>query len=267
MTIADNAVVAITGASSGIGMALARRFAGGGRKLLLIARRRERLEALARELPGAVACPLDLRDGEALAALMARHPPPDVWINNAGLARGMQPVDQTPAADLTDVITTNVQATLNATRLAAATMRRRGRGHIVNITSAAAFHPYKGGHSYAMSKAALHMLTQCLRHDFAGTAVRVSEVAPGAVGDTEFAERRFERAGGSFERAYGGITPLAAADVADAVHYCVMAPAHVNVELMLLYPVQQIGGVRARSRGAAADDTQASQQVEVVQAR
>jgi NADP-dependent 3-hydroxy acid dehydrogenase YdfG len=146
------------------------------------------------------------------------------------------------AEDLDLVLNTNLLGAMHACRLASSRMRVRGTGHIVNITSAAAFNPYRGGNAYAVSKAGLHMLSQCLRHDLGGTRIRVSEVAPGIVGDTDFIRRRFDGDMSRFESTYAGVEPLAAADVAAAVHYCVSAPPHVNVDLLMLYPVQQHGG-------------------------
>lgn len=234
--------VAITGASGGIGSAVARRFAQDGADLLLIARDSSRLEELAAQCGRASWRSVDMSEVGQIEELFRGIDTPDVWINNAGLARGQKPLDAVSAEDLELVINTNLLGAMHASRLASSRMRARGTGHIVNITSAAAFNPYRGGNAYAVSKAGLHMLSQCLRHDLGGTRIRVSEVAPGIVGDTDFIRRRFDGDMSRYESTYAGVEPLAAADVAAAVHYCVSAPPHVNVDLLMLYPVQQHGG-------------------------
>jgi NADP-dependent 3-hydroxy acid dehydrogenase YdfG len=234
--------VAITGASGGIGSAVARRFADDGADLLLIARDRSRLEELAAQCGRASWRSVDMSEVGQIEELFRGIDTPDVWINNAGLARGQKPLDAVSAEDLELVLNTNLLGAMHASRLASSRMRARGTGHIVNITSAAAFNPYRGGNAYAVSKAGLHMLSQCLRHDLGGTRIRVSEVAPGIVGDTDFIRRRFDGDMSRYESTYAGVEPLAAADVAAAVHYCVSAPPNVNVDLLMLYPVQQHGG-------------------------
>lgn len=234
--------VAITGASGGIGSAVARRFADDGADLLLIARDTSRLEELAAQCGRASYRSVDMSEVKQVEGLFRTIDTPDVWINNAGLARGQKPLDAVSAEDVELVLNTNLLGAMHASRLASSRMRTRGTGHIVNITSAAAFNPYKGGNAYAVSKAGLHMLSQCLRHDLGGTRVRVSEVAPGIVGDTDFMRRRFDGDMSRHESIYAGVEPLAADDVAAAVHYCVSAPPHVNVDLVVLYPVQQHGG-------------------------
>jgi len=240
--VSTDTIVAITGASSGIGAAIARRFARDGARLILIARAKERLVALAGELGNATAHPVDISERVEVEALLEALPTPDIWINNAGIARGQQPLDATAMDDIELVLRTNLMGALYASRIVMGRMRARGTGHIINVTSAAAFNPYKGGNSYAISKAALHMLTQCMRHDLGGTPIRVTEVAPGIVGDTDFSVRRFDGDMSRYERTYAGITPLSSADVAEAVHYCAAAPAHVNIDLVQIFPVQQHGG-------------------------
>jgi 3-hydroxy acid dehydrogenase/malonic semialdehyde reductase len=235
-------LVAVTGASSGIGAAIARKFHAAGAQLILVARDQGRLRALAGELGNASGHSVDLTDRKQIERLFESIPTPDVWINNAGIAKGQKPLDATPADDIDEVLNTNLMGALHACRLAAGRMRERGTGHIVNITSAAAFNPYRGGNAYAISKAAVHMLTQCLRHDLGRTRIRVSEIAPGIVGDTDFIRRRFQGDLSKYEATYGEVETLTSEDVADAVHYCVSAPARVNVDLMVLFPVQQHGG-------------------------
>lgn len=235
-------LVAVTGASSGIGAAVARKFDHSGAELILIARDRGRLETLAAELRKAECHSVDVSDRRQIEKLFDRIPPPDVWVNNAGIAKGQKALDAMEPADVDEVLSTNLMGAIHACRLAANRMRERGTGHIVNITSAAAFNPYRGGNAYAISKAAVHMLTQCLRHDLGRTRIRVSEIAPGIVGNTDFIRRRFNGDMAKYEAIYGGVETLTPQDVADAVHYCVTAPARVNVDLMVLFPVQQHSG-------------------------
>lgn len=241
-------LVAITGASSGIGAAISRKFDRSAAELILIARDRGRLESLAAGLGKAKCHCVDLSDRRQIEALFSEIPAPDVWINNAGIAKGQKSLDAMAPADIDDVLNTNLMGAIHASRLAAARMRERGTGHIVNITSAAAFNPYRGGNAYAISKAGIHMLTQCLRHDLGRTRVRVSEIAPGIVGDTDFIRRRFDGDMSKYEAIYGGVETLTSEDVADAVHYCVSAPARVNVDLMVLFPVQQHSGGMVHKR-------------------
>lgn len=235
-------LVAITGASSGIGAAIARKFDRSGAALILIARDLTRLEALGAQMRNVDCHSVDIADRRQVERLFDEIAAPDVWINNAGLAKGQKPLDSMDPADIDEVLNTNLMGTIHASRLAAARMRERGTGHIVNITSAAAFNPYRGGNAYAISKAAIHMLTQCLRHDLGRTRIRISEVAPGIVGDTDFIRRRFDGDMSKYEATYAGVETLTPEDVADAVHYCVSAPPRVNVDLVVLFPVQQHSG-------------------------
>lgn len=238
----NGSFVAISGASAGIGRAIAEKLAHAGFRVGLIGRSADRLNALAAELPNATAYVADMADRRQVENLFDRMPSPDIWINNAGVARGQSDIDRISGDDVDTVIDTNLKGALHASRLAASGMRERGKGHIVTITSAAAFNPYRGGNLYAVSKAALHMLSQCLRQDLGGTPIRVTEIAPGIVGDTEFSFRRFDGDLGRYQATYEGVETLTADDIADAVHFCVTAPPRVNVELMLIYPVQQHGG-------------------------
>lgn len=236
----ESLTIGITGASEGIGAAIARRLAKA--RLFLFARSTERLSAVAAGLPNAEAITLDINQRSELERIISALPVPDVWVNNAGLAIGQATLDQADAADIDHVLNVNVHGTLHATRLVMAGMRARGSGHIVNITSAAAFNPYKGGNAYAISKAALHMATQCLRHDLGGTPIRVTEIAPGIVGDTVFSKRRFAGDPGRGEKVSRGMNALTPEDVAETVHFSITLPPHVNIDLIQMYPVQQHGG-------------------------
>jgi 3-hydroxy acid dehydrogenase/malonic semialdehyde reductase len=142
-----------------------------------------------------------------------------------------------------EVLDTNVMGVFNVAHAVLGAMRKRNSGHIVVISSSAAFYPYQGANAYGPSKAAVHMLCQCLRNDLGGTRVRVSEIAPAMVENTEFTAVRFRGDAERVTSTYEGLEVLQAEDVADAVYYCASAPARVNVDLMVIFPVQQhIGG-------------------------
>lgn len=236
--------VLVTGASSGIGAATARRFAEEGARVILLARRRDKIDVLAQELgEGAEAHAVDVRDRDAVAQVMGRLPAPDVVLISAGLARGRDPLDETALEDVEEILDTNVLGVFNTVHPVLGAMRERNSGHIVVVSSSAAFYPYRGANAYAPSKAAVHMLCQCLRNDLGGTRVRVSEIAPAMVENTGFTAVRFRGDQGQIEGTYKGLDVLQAEDVADAVFYCASAPERVNVDLMVLFPVQQhIGG-------------------------
>lgn len=238
--------VLITGATSGIGRACARRFAEAGAELVLMARRESMLDALADELKeqhGAksTVLPVDVRDKTLLAGLQQTDPQVfaevDVLVNNAGLARGLDTIQEGKVEDWDDMIDTNVKGLLYVTRMVLPGMVGRGKGHVVNIGSTAGHWVYKGGAVYCATKHAVAAITEALRLDVHGTGVRVSSVDPGHV-ETNFARVRFE----DDERArklYEGFTPLAPDDVADAVHWVTTRPAHVNIQDMILTPTDQ----------------------------
>ena len=244
--IADR-IVLITGASSGIGEACARRLAAEGAQLVLWARRLDRLARLADELERAHGrhvhiAEVDVRDraavDEAAAALLEAGDVPHVLLNNAGLAAGLDRFHESDPADWDRMIDTNVTGLLNVTRAILPAMVERGRGHIVNIGSTAGHLTYPKGNVYAATKFAVRALSEGINLDLAGTPVRVSCVDPGFV-ETEFSVVRF---GGNEERArgvYNGFRPLSGDDVADAVAYVICVPEHVNVLDLVLVPVAQ----------------------------
>jgi len=240
-------IVFVTGASSGIGQATAEAFAGLGARILLCARRAERLEKLARKLESdyraEVRCfRLDVRDQAAVDRAIAGLP--DEWravevlVNNAGLSRGLDKLPHGLAEDWEEMIDTNVKGLLSVTRAVLPGMLERGKGHIINIGSVAGYEVYPGGAVYCASKFAVRALSKGLRLDLNGTPIRVSEVAPGMV-ETEFSLVRFhgdaERAG----KVYQGLTPLGPDDIADAVVWCATRPAHVNVSIVEVMPTAQ----------------------------
>jgi len=236
--------VFVTGASSGFGAAVVRRFAAAGDRVVATARRRDRLEALAAELgPSVLPVDRDVRDRVAVEAAVAALPDEvaavDVLVNNAGLALGLAPAHEADLDQWGEMVATNCTGLLHCTRALLPGMVARGRGHVVNLGSIAGTYPYPGGNVYGATKAFVHQLSRNLRSDLHGTGVRVTCVEPGLSGGTEFSLVRF---GGDEDRVratYADVEPLSAEDVAAAVHWAVDQPAHVNVNLIELMPVAQ----------------------------
>jgi NADP-dependent 3-hydroxy acid dehydrogenase YdfG len=246
MSLLSSHTVFITGASSGIGEAAARQFAAAGARLVLVARRVERLEALAASLP--VACRvvgLDVRDGagleRALAALPAEFADVDVLVNNAGGALGLEPAPRADWDDWQAMIDVNVTALVRATRAVLPGMVARGRGHVVNVGSVAGTYPYPGGNVYGAAKAFVAQFSLNLRADLAGTGVRVTNVEPGMV-ETEFSLVRFKGDRARAGAVYEGTRPLSADDVAEVIVWCATRPPHVNVNRIEVMPTQQAFG-------------------------
>ncbi|MEN9228876.1 MAG: SDR family NAD(P)-dependent oxidoreductase [Gloeomargarita sp. SZTDM-1c_bins_89] len=245
-------IVLITGASSGIGQECARVLAPLGVRLLLVARRRERLATLAQELPTpCLVCPLDVRDRQAVEQWFTQLPPDwqaiDVLINNAGLSRGLEPLHQGNPDDWEEMIDTNLKGLLYMTRQVLPGMVARGWGHIVNIASIAGIDAYPGGNVYCATKAAVRMLGDALKHDLLGTPVRVTTINPGLV-ETEFSSVRFHGDGERAKQVYRGLTPLTGRDVAEAVAFCLTRPPHVNIQELTLLPVDQANTLRVHRR-------------------
>lgn len=236
----------MTGASSGIGRACARAFAGRGARVILAARRTLALHELAGELAAAGAeahaRALDVRDPEAVELLerelAAADLVPDVLVNSAGLSRGLDRLQEGSIADWDEMIDTNLKGLLYVTRAFLPHMVERDRGHVVNIGSLAAHMVYPAGNVYGATKHAVRALTHSMSVDLVGTRVRVSTVDPGMV-ETEFSEVRFHGDAERAARVYRGITPLSAEDVAEAVLWIVDRPEHVNVRDLVLMPVAQ----------------------------
>ena len=248
---ASGRTVVVTGASSGIGEACARAFAAAGDRLVLVARRRERLDALAAELAAAhgtesLVVVLDVRERAAVDGALGALPEGwrdvDVLVNGAGLAAGLMSVPDADPDDWDTMLDTNVRGVLSVTRAVLPRMLERGSGHIINIGSLAGRAAYPGGAVYSATKAALDRITSGLRMDVLGSGVRVSTVDPGLV-ETEFSMVRFR---GDAERAaevYAGMTPLTGEDVAEAVVWVADRPPHVLVADMLLLPTAQASSV------------------------
>jgi 3-hydroxy acid dehydrogenase/malonic semialdehyde reductase len=244
-------IVFITGASAGIGAACAEAFAGEGARLLLAARRVDRLASMEPALHAARAAAvhcfsLDVQDRTAvervLAALPVNWQEIDVLVNNAGLSRGLDKVWEGKPEDWEEMIDTNVKGLLWVTRAVVSGMVARGRGHIINLGSTAGELAYPGGAVYCGTKAAVKLINDGLRQDLMGTAVRVTSVDPGMV-ETEFSEVRFR---GDKERAanvYANITPLTPDDVADAILWAATRPAHVNIAHVLMTTIDQANSI------------------------
>ncbi|NEU79578.1 SDR family oxidoreductase [Nostoc sp. UIC 10630] len=256
MTSLQNQIILITGASSGIGTACARIFAGAGAKLILAARRLERLQQLADALVKEFGTEihllqLDVRDRNAVESAISTLPPAwsniDILINNAGLSRGLDKLHEGSFQDWEDMIDTNVKGLLYVSRYVVPGMVSRDRGHVVNLGSIAGHQTYPGGNVYCATKAAVRAISEGLKQDLLGTRVRVTSVDPGMV-ETEFSEVRFH---GNTERAktvYQGVTPLTADDVADVIFFCVTRSPHVNINEVVLMPVDQASATLVNRR-------------------
>ena len=242
-------IVLITGATSGIGEACARKFAQNGDKVILTGRNQVRMTAIADELKaqGAEVLTLmfDVRDREAarqaIESLPAEWQEIDVLVNNAGLALGLEPEFEGNCDDWDGMIDTNVKGLLTMTRLIVPGMVARDRGHVINMGSVAGDAAYAGGNVYCATKAAVKALSDGLRIDVANTAVRVTNLKPGLV-ETNFSNIRFH---GDEERAanvYKGIKPLTGDDIADVAVYAANAPAHVQIAEVLILATHQASG-------------------------
>ena len=249
-------IVLITGASSGIGAACASAFAGTGAKLILAARRIERLEAIAHtlyETYGTAIHPIELdvcdrsQVTTALEALPKEWRTIDVLVNNAGLSRGLDKLHQGSIQDWEEMIDTNIKGLLYMTRSIVPGMVERGSGHVINIGSIAGHQTYPNGNVYCATKAAVRALTEGLKMDLLGTPVRVSSVDPGLV-ETEFSSVRFRGDNDRATKVYQGLTPLSADDVADVVLFCATRPPHVNISDVLLVPTDQSSATMVHRR-------------------
>ena len=247
----------ITGASSGIGAACARKFAEGGYTLLLNARNTAKLQALQQELQTTygievITLPFDVRDRKAAEAALQQLPAEyqaiDVLVNNAGLALGIDKEYEGTEENYDTMIETNITALLMMTRLVVPGMVNRGKGHIINIGSVAGDAAYPGGSVYCATKAAVKVLSDGLRMDLVDTPLRVTNVKPGLV-ETNFSITRF---GGDKERAdnvYKGIKPLTGDDIADVVYYAASAPEHVQIAEVLVLATHQASGSLVYRKG------------------
>ena len=242
-------IALITGATSGIGEACARRFAIGGYDLILTARRADKLQAIREELEakGAKVKTLvfDVRDAEAAEQALATLEPEwqkiDVLINNAGLALGLDKEYEGDPEDWNTMIDTNIKGLLTMTRLIVPGMVARNEGHVINMGSVAGDAAYANGNVYCATKAAVKTITDGLRIDLAQSAVRVTNLKPGLV-ETNFSNVRFHGDTERAENVYTGITPLTGADIADVAYYAASAPKHVQIAEVLILATHQANG-------------------------
>lgn len=236
--------VFVTGASAGFGVAIARRFVATGARVIVCARRADRLTGLAAELGTAVhAIELDVQDRASVERAIGALPPAfaeiDVLVNNAGLAKGLEPAQRAELDDWDQMIDTNCKGLIYTTHAILPGMVARGRGHVINIGSVAGSYPYPGGNVYGATKAFVHQFSLNLRSDLHGTGVRVTCVEPGLSSGTEFSTVRFNGDEARARGVYAGVDALTADDVAEAVHWAASVPAHVNVNTIELMAVAQ----------------------------
>lgn len=230
----------VTGASSGIGAATARRLAAEGYEVVAAARRRERLDDLAAATPGVRAVTLDVTSDDSVDELAASLNDVAVLVNNAGGALGMDPIERGDPAEWQTMYDTNVLGVLRVTKALLPALERGAGGHVVVTGSIAGHVVYEGGAGYAAAKHAAAALVETLRLELNGRPVRVTEVAPGLVKTEEFSLVRLRGDAGAAERVYAGVeNPLTAEDIADCIAFAVTRPAHVNVDLLVVKPLAQ----------------------------
>lgn len=237
-------IIFVTGATSGFGEAIARRFIREGHQVIAAGRRLERLEELQDELGQALhIVRLDVRNRaaiqQAIEALPAELRQIDVLVNNAGLALGLEPAHKANVDDWETMIDTNNKGLVYMTRAVLPGMVERNRGHIINIGSTAGNWPYAGGNVYGATKAFVRQFSLNLRTDLNGTAVRVTNVEPGLVGGTEFSNVRFKGDDAKAGKTYENTNALTPEDVTEAVWWVATLPKHVNINTLEMMPVSQ----------------------------
>ena len=241
----SHAYTLITGASSGIGLAVAKVFASKGRNLILIARREERLHEVALEVEkykvDVRVYPIDITDHKVLEKtfLALEELSIDVVINNAGLAIGKESFEEYAFADVEQMIDVNISAFLKVAHLSIPFLRKT-KGHLINLGSIAGIDTYAGGTVYCATKHFVHAFTRGLREDLLGSGIRITTVAPGRVA-TEFSLVRFKGDTSKADAVYENVRCLQPEDIADAILYAVSCPKHVNIEQMLVMPTDQAG--------------------------
>lgn len=244
-------IVFITGASSGFGMAIAKLFAEHGAKIIIAARRTERLNDLKKELENKLntkilAITMDVRNQkqveEKISSLFDEWKPIDILVNNAGLSRGLDKIYEGKIQDWEEMIDTNVKGLLYVTKAILPDMVKRNSGHIINIGSTAGHEMYPNGNVYAATKHAVFALSKGMKMDLLGTKIRVSSVDPG-MAETEFSNVRFRGDNERVKNVYAKMTPLKPEDIADAVLFCATRPPHVNINEIIMMPTDQSGSM------------------------
>ncbi|MDQ0405498.1 SDR family NAD(P)-dependent oxidoreductase [Streptomyces sp. NBC_01723] len=246
---AASRIAVVTGASSGIGAATARQLAAAGYRVVLTARRKDRIEALAEEIQAAghqaTAYPLDVTDRAAVDEFATAFKTIGVLVNNAGGALGADPVATGDPEDWRRMYETNVLGTLNLTQALLPKLEASGDGTVVVVSSTAGFATYEGGAGYVAAKHAEHVLAETLRLEIVGRPVRVVEIAPGMVKTDEFALTRFAGDQDKAAKVYQGVAaPLTADDVADTITWAITRPAHVNIDLLVVRPRAQASNTK-----------------------
>ncbi|WP_019140508.1 SDR family NAD(P)-dependent oxidoreductase [Noviherbaspirillum massiliense] len=236
-------LVLVTGATSGFGTEMARKFIRHGHRVIAAGRRKERLDALAAELGGSLLpVAMDVSDKasiqQALAALPADWRNIDVLINNAGLALGIEPAHKASLEEWETMIDTNCKGLVTMTHSILPAMVARGSGMVINIGSVAGAYPYPGGNVYGATKAFVDQFTLNLRADLVGTGVRATNIAPGLCGGTEFSNVRLKDDAAA-AKVYEGTVPLTASDIAEAAYWIATLPPHVNINYIEMMPTCQ----------------------------
>lgn len=230
--------VLITGATGDFGKAFAERFAKAGCQLILHGRDQAKVDALCAQYDGAIGIVFDIMDKEAMQAGIKDLPPVDLLINNAGLALGLDRLQDADIDDWETMIAVNVSALVRFAKIIGTDMAARQNGHIINIGSTAGNYPYRGGSVYGASKAFVKQFSLSLRADLAGTGVRVTNIEPAQV-ETQFSTVRFKGDTGRADQVYAGTVSLKAEDIAESVFWAATLPRHVNINRMEVMPVDQ----------------------------
>lgn len=252
-----NKLALITGATSGIGQATAEKFAENNYDIIITGRRKERLDELKINLEKdhgtdvLVLC-FDVRKREdvlkSLESVEERWKKIDVLVNNAGLALGLNPIQEGNFEDWDTMIDTNLKGLLYMSRVVSPLMIKQGKGHIINIGSIAGKEAYPNGNVYCATKHAVEGLTKAMRIDLFREGVKVSQVAPGAV-ETEFSQVRFKGDNETAKKVYDGYSPLTGRDIAEAVFFIASQPPHVNINDLLIMPMQQANATTFDKKG------------------
>lgn len=230
----------ITGVTGGFGAATARKFGAAGWNLILQGRNSERLNAVIDTINATNITPVlfDVRDDAAMRAALAALPTPDVLVNNAGLALGLEPAQRADVNDWDEMIDTNIRGLAHVTHLILPGMVARAGGHIINIGSVAGTYPYAGGNVYGATKAFVQQFSLNLRADLHGTGIRVTNIEPG-LAETNFSRTRFKGDTAKADSVYTGTTPLNGDDIAEAIFWAATLPAHININTMEIMPTDQ----------------------------